>query len=137
MIKTILATLVVAAGVMVPVVSSTPADAKDPCFFTDSEFSTWKNENSGNPGWGDSLTHVQNIAGGCSGQWTGGLLLPKDCPQDDGNFRYFRSWPQKDGDQVWIGFADYDPASPRYRAHCDAGIYHPATNTYNRQVSQN
>lgn len=118
---------------LVPVAAATaPAQAKDPCFFSQTEWNNWKTEKNGNPGWGDSLTHIQNLTGGCQGTWNQTMNEVKYCPEGDtGRPRTFRAWAQSDGDQVWIGFSDYgQTATPRFRAHCQAGIFHPNSNTF-------
>jgi hypothetical protein len=119
------------------VANTTSAHAKDPCFFSGAEFNNWRTEKSGNPGWGDTLAHVENDIANCTGTWDA-TLTPHNCPQDDGNMKTWRTWPQSDGDQVWIAFADYGfSASPRFRAHCEAGIYHPDTNSFEWKERQN
>jgi len=95
--------------------AGTPAHAKDPCFFSDPEWRQWKTEKNGNPGWGGTLSHVQSLSG-CQGTWAGGA---------DGWGTHnvtWRAWAQSDGQQVRIGFADYYPDSPRFKAHGEAGI---------------
>lgn len=136
-IRNIAAAVVVGVGFSIPMVVNTPAaDAKDPCFFSGAEFQDWLTEKSGNPGWGDTLAHVETMVN-CTGTWDA-TLTPHDCPQDDGHLKTWRTWPQSDGDQVWIAFADYGfSVSPRFRAHCEAGIYHPDTNIFSWKARQN
>lgn len=91
-----------------------PAEAKDPCFFTQDEFNTWKNEKNGQPGWGDGLGHVEAIAN-CVGTWV----------FKGSNTYYWRVWAQPDGDKVWINFKDryLDPnLTPRFIAKIEAGV---------------
>lgn len=104
---------VVWAGVFAP----PSADAKDPCWFTQAEFDTWKHENGGDPGWGDGLGHVEAIAS-CVGTWH----------FNDSNVYYWRVWAQPDGDTVWIMFKDryLNPdLKPRFIAKVEAGVAGP------------
>lgn len=120
------------AGAIVGVTVTQSAHAADPCWFEQADFNRWTNENHLDPGWGDSLSRVENYYAACPGQWKNDGM--------DGTWggypAYYRVWAQSDGDQVWIMFADRYPQTPRFTAHKSAGVVDPHTNTWKVHYTQ-
>jgi hypothetical protein len=91
------------------------AEKRDPCFFTDDEWDTWRHENSGAPGWGDTIGHLESLSNCNQDLW---LTDSEGSPivfDWKGKPERVRLWKMKDGTNVAMWMARNDDGS--WHAH--------------------
>jgi hypothetical protein len=88
---------------------------RDPCFFTDDEWDTWRHKNSGAPGWGDTIGTIESDVNCNQDLWltdSSGSPIVFDWK---GKPERVRLWKMKDGTNVAMWMARNDDGS--WHAH--------------------